>query len=57
MMKGEKCDGLYHLMGNTIINGISLTLMDSCKWGARNNKHLCRVFSFVIVAEKVVMDF
>lgn len=37
MMKGEKCgDGLYHLMGNTVIGGVPLTSMDSWKQGARN---------------------
>lgn len=29
LMKGEKCDDLYHLIGNTVINGVLLTLMES----------------------------
>lgn len=29
LMKGEKCDGLYRLMGNTMSNGIPLTLIDN----------------------------
>lgn len=45
LMKGEKCgDGLYRLMGNTVICSVPLTLTGSWKQSAWNNQRWCRVF-------------
>lgn len=43
-------------MKNSMINGISLILMDGWKCDTRNNKRLCRV-SFVVGAKTSVTSF
>lgn len=52
----EECDGLYHLIENTIISDSLLTLMGSWKQGAWNNKRLYRVY-FANVAKTSVVGF
>lgn len=53
----EKCgDSLHHLIGNTVINDVPLTLMGSWKRGAHNNKRLYMV-SFIIGEETSVTCF
>lgn len=56
LMNGEKCDGLYHLIENTIINGFSLTLIGRWKQDAQNNKCLHKV-SFTVRTETGVNGF
>lgn len=56
LMKGKKCDGLYHLIRITIIDGISLTFMGSWKRCEENNKHLYKV-SFIVGAEIIITSF
>lgn len=56
LMKREKCDGVYSLIGNMVINSVSLTLTGNWKEGARNNKRLYKV-SFSVGAETCVTGF
>lgn len=55
-MNEKKCDDLYCLIENTVINCLPLTLMGNQKQGALNEMHFYNV-SFAIGTKKSIISF